>query len=594
MVEYKYFIKPLTGLHQVWQDVTHAVVKGKELKLRKGFSSLSSAVDMGSVSVELHMASLEDAVLLHVGRRQVLITANGSPIFEGVSYDDSKVSLKERSDYVFATLKFKPYSAFFETAIAPADIALVDKKICDPTDKANSLLHILFDLIVENVDPEVQPILEDVFQLETAIVNTKVLRLFLIEEGENLEDYLTEFLYHSGYAYYMDLHTVKVITPYGGYPSTSVSIKDIIASPRISQAPYIDEHKVVVRLGKIITADDEVVYELNPARDEETGEPTETAYLPPASFYPLDIDDEPSILEADYGNEKESDDVELAYAENVSLSYDARQIDPSDPSKTIPASLLVTEETLKPTSAELQFKNALFVDVSLRNVVVTAGRAYYRDWSEEHEDASSKAREIETIDGLYLPDSFSAKAFIDRYVAEEEAERTKITFKTHLAFEPGAVLEFSDIPYPLLVRYVTQLDETYFEYECVAHLIPSSTIKTRVRVAPKRIPRDGVIGPEGVPGPPGEDATSVQIFSTNGNIFRDGTAYTTMRAIVFRGDQDITDEIDESLFNWERVSGDSVADESWNTSSKAVGRKTVEITPSDVLGRTVFACHVDI
>lgn len=278
----------------------------------------------------------------------------------------------------------------------------------------------------------------------------------------------------------------------------------------------------------------------------------------------------------------------------MSLSYDARQIDPSDPSKTIPASLLVTEETLKPTSAELQFKNALFVDVSLRNVVVTAGRAYYRDWSEEHEDASSKAREIETIDGLYLPDSFSAKAFIDRYVAEEEAERTKITFKTHLAFEPGAVLEFSDIPYPLLVRYVTQLDETYFEYECVAHLIPSSTIKTRVRVAPKRIPRDGVIGPEGVPGPPGEDATSVQIFSTNGNIFRDGTAYTTMRAIVFRGDQDITDEIDESLFNWERVSGDSVADESWNTSSKAVGRKTVEITPSDVLGRTVFACHVDI
>ena len=97
-----------------------------------------------------------------------------------------------------------------------------------------------------------------------------------------------------------------------------------------------------------------------------------------------------------------------------------------------------------------------------------------------------------------------------------------------------------------------------------------------------------------VPGPPGEDAISVQIFSTNGNIFRDGTAYTTMRAIVFRGDQDITDEIDESLFNWERVSGDSVADESWNTSSKAVGRKTVEITPSDVLGRTVFACHVDL
>lgn len=97
-----------------------------------------------------------------------------------------------------------------------------------------------------------------------------------------------------------------------------------------------------------------------------------------------------------------------------------------------------------------------------------------------------------------------------------------------------------------------------------------------------------------VPGPAGEDAISVQIFSTNGNIFRSGQAYTTMSATVWRGDEDITDTLDASLFTWERTSGDSVADESWNTSSKAIGRKSIELTPQDVVGRSVFACHVEI
>ena len=97
-----------------------------------------------------------------------------------------------------------------------------------------------------------------------------------------------------------------------------------------------------------------------------------------------------------------------------------------------------------------------------------------------------------------------------------------------------------------------------------------------------------------VPGKDGEDAISVQIFSTNGNIFRGGQCYTTMTATVWRGDEDITAELDESLFNWERISGDPVADESWNTSSKAIGRKSIELTPQDVVGRSVFACHVEI
>ncbi len=67
-----------------------------------------------------------------------------------------------------------------------------------------------------------------------------------------------------------------------------------------------------------------------------------------------------------------------------------------------------------------------------------------------------------------------------------------------------------------------------------------------------------------------------------------------MSATLWQGELDITDQTDASKFNWERTSNDPVADESWNTSSKAIGRKSIELTPADVVGRAVFACHVDI
>lgn len=99
---------------------------------------------------------------------------------------------------------------------------------------------------------------------------------------------------------------------------------------------------------------------------------------------------------------------------------------------------------------------------------------------------------------------------------------------------------------------------------------------------------------EEVPGKDGENAISVQIFSNNGNIFRSGQCYTTMTVTVWRGDENITDQLDPSLFRWERTSNDPVADEAWNTSSKAIGQKTLELSPADVFGRAVFACHVEI
>jgi hypothetical protein len=92
----------------------------------------------------------------------------------------------------------------------------------------------------------------------------------------------------------------------------------------------------------------------------------------------------------------------------------------------------------------------------------------------------------------------------------------------------------------------------------------------------------------------GGPSITVQILSLNGDKFRAGTCDTTLVASVWKGEEDITDTLDESAFTWERTSSDASSDEQWNTSSKATGHKSVTLTPEDVDGRAVFACYVDI
>lgn len=98
-------------------------------------------------------------------------------------------------------------------------------------------------------------------------------------------------------------------------------------------------------------------------------------------------------------------------------------------------------------------------------------------------------------------------------------------------------------------------------------------------------------------GPKGEDAKSftIKINSTNGMVFRvDQAVETTLSIQVLAGTEDITDSMDNSRFKWIRKTGNEIEDEKWNTSSKALYHKAVDITTEDCLGRTVFECEVDL
>lgn len=80
---------------------------------------------------------------------------------------------------------------------------------------------------------------------------------------------------------------------------------------------------------------------------------------------------------------------------------------------------------------------------------------------------------------------------------------------------------------------------------------------------------------------------TVQIFSTNGGVFKNDQINTVLIARVYRGTEDITDTLDANRFRWTRVSEDSAADELWNTANFS-GKKEISVTSDDVHQRATF------
>ena len=81
------------------------------------------------------------------------------------------------------------------------------------------------------------------------------------------------------------------------------------------------------------------------------------------------------------------------------------------------------------------------------------------------------------------------------------------------------------------------------------------------------------------------------ITSSNGNIFKNNNIRTTLSAVVFSWDTNVTDQLDPNQFIWTRVSDDPVADAAWN-SAHFGGTRTVEITRDDVSVRATFFCDL--
>ena len=83
----------------------------------------------------------------------------------------------------------------------------------------------------------------------------------------------------------------------------------------------------------------------------------------------------------------------------------------------------------------------------------------------------------------------------------------------------------------------------------------------------------------------------VEITSANGNIFTNRQISTKLIANVYKGQEDITDTLDDSQFIWIRESGNELADDYWNSQHLNMG-KEITITSEDVVDRATFFCKI--
>lgn len=83
----------------------------------------------------------------------------------------------------------------------------------------------------------------------------------------------------------------------------------------------------------------------------------------------------------------------------------------------------------------------------------------------------------------------------------------------------------------------------------------------------------------------------VEMISTQGNIIKDRNFTTTLKAIVYEDNVDVTAKKDKKYFKWARFSGatekDQIADAQWNL-KWAEGAKEIPITADDVNRNAMF------
>ncbi len=97
----------------------------------------------------------------------------------------------------------------------------------------------------------------------------------------------------------------------------------------------------------------------------------------------------------------------------------------------------------------------------------------------------------------------------------------------------------------------------------------------------------------GEKGDQGEDALSVQIVSDRGNVILNGEGSRTLTAHVYRGSDEITDQLPPTAFSWRRTSQDAADDQVWNRRHEGVGCQIV-VGKEDILRSALFTCEAYI
>lgn len=114
---------------------------------------------------------------------------------------------------------------------------------------------------------------------------------------------------------------------------------------------------------------------------------------------------------------------------------------------------------------------------------------------------------------------------------------------------------------------------TYTDYSDIASTNPSDYTWRRIK------------------GEDGQSPYDVDIISTNGLLFKNGIIQTTLTAVVYRGEENVTEQLDANQFRWTKINADGSLDKTWNT-IHAGGAKTITVTSEDIYRRATFNCDI--
>ena len=183
-------------------------------------------------------------------------------------------------------------------------------------------------------------------------------------------------------------------------------------------------------------------------------------------------------------------------------------------------------------------------------------------------------------------------------IYEQHTSAFKADDFTKLALESGVTEEeyiISLYDEPRIIRYESIFKESSLKYEPRADAVSVYIQLFEDNSFNEVLDSQTVVivshGKKGEQGLKGEDAYRVEVLSRNGNTFKNGVVDTWLYAVVYKGDEDITDELEISRFKWERVSEDSAGDTLWNHRYFG-GTKEIRITTEDVYRRATFTCSI--
>lgn len=94
-----------------------------------------------------------------------------------------------------------------------------------------------------------------------------------------------------------------------------------------------------------------------------------------------------------------------------------------------------------------------------------------------------------------------------------------------------------------------------------------------------------------IKGEDGQSPYDVDIISTNGLLFKNGVIQTTLTAVVYRGEDNVTDQLDANQFKWTKINADGTLDKTWNN-IHAGGTKSITVTSEDIYHRATFNCDI--